>query len=333
MDSKPKKRKRRLPSPIPEIGVTLAGLLASGDTIDTPAEAGQNNLSVIVADDGEQKDVPAVIEELKIHLKKPAVAPEKIDQLIKDLGSPVYATRAKATKELKEEIGPQAQAKLQLAAKSPDREIATRAADVLKIFVPVDENERIEKVKGLLKQLANHEAEAKDAVPLLNQAIVAEKDETVLWQAMVALKYVGPAAESAVPKLEELLDHPEKSLRWSAAAVLGKIGGKAKAAVPKLIRVLEKDTSPHAREAAANALGMIGERKAIPALEKAREKDSDVDVREAATKALERIGPDIKEVAPEARGKDEGEDKWAQEIGQGALAAEASEEKPCGRNR
>jgi HEAT repeat protein len=81
-------------------------------------------------------------------------------------------------------------------------------------------------------------SDAKDAVPLLLQAVKADKDAEV---------------------------------RKAAAEALGKVGAEPKETVPVLVDRLEKDKAMPVRVAAARALGQFGSeaREAMPALKEA----------------------------------------------------------------
>lgn len=90
-------------------------------------------------------------------------------------------------------------------------------------------------------------------------------------------------------KLISALYHPEPLTAVRAAWILGQI--KEKAAVPQLIEVLSASPDPYIQEAAALALGIIGDYKAIEALSyKLLDLDSYLIVRIASAKALSMIG-------------------------------------------
>ena len=60
-------------------------------------------------------------------------------------------------------------------------------------------------------------------------------------KAVSALERIGPAAEAAVPALNEALQDDDSGVRSKAASALGRIGPAAKAAVPALIEALQDD--------------------------------------------------------------------------------------------
>ena len=90
-------------------------------------------------------------------------------------------------------------------------------------------------------------------------------------------------------KLISALRHPEPLTAVRAAWILGQI--KEKAAVPQLIEVLSSSPDPYLQEAAALALGKIGDSKAADVLaKKLSDSGSYLIVRIASAKALEIIG-------------------------------------------
>ncbi len=105
------------------------------------------------------------------------------------------------------------------------------------------------------------------------------------------------AGAGAVPRLTELLKHPDAAVRWNAGRTLGKIGEPAKSAIPGLVAQLASDPVPLVREHAAEALGDIGPAaaSAIPELAKALA-DPEWKVRRDAVRALGQMGPAAKGV-------------------------------------
>jgi HEAT repeat protein len=126
------------------------------------------------------------------------------------------------------------------------------------------------------------------------------------YNAAMAVRRIGPYAESAIPTLLEIVqrknDFPKLQggsgpdpydRRAYAALALGGIGPKAGRAVPAMIPLLA-DKSPYTRWAAAKAVGEIGE-SAKAALAAAL-RDTDDEVRFAAALSSWRIGKDPKSV-------------------------------------
>ena len=87
-----------------------------------------------------------------------------------------------------------------------------------------------------------------------------------------------------IEKLISALHHPEPETAARAAWILGE--RRERVALPELIHVLESATDGFLAEAAAEALGKIGDDQAVGALQKAS-KQGPVRVRIAAQKAME----------------------------------------------
>jgi HEAT repeats len=97
-----------------------------------------------------------------------------------------------------------------------------------------------------------------------------------------------PAAAAAdVDQVLQILSSPRERDRIEAAIILGR--NKVAKAIEPLQRTLAGDTSPRAREAAARALGLLGDRSALKALDMAAQADDDRDVRHSAQFAAESI--------------------------------------------
>jgi hypothetical protein len=98
-------------------------------------------------------------------------------------------------------------------------------------------------------------------------------------------------ARSAAPDdaehLIQLLRDPGEGTRISAAMQLGR--EKQHQAVDSLIQMLNNDTSPRARDAAARALGLIAAPSSLNALQTAAQADDDHEVRQSARFAAEVI--------------------------------------------
>lgn len=102
---------------------------------------------------------------------------------------------------------------------------------------------------------------------------------------------------SAVPVLIQLLGSREAPVRWQSADILGKIGPEATAATPQLINAT-KDSDPHVRNVAAQALGDLGvrDREVIAAL---REMLSTPEKLVAIQSLAKLGGPALESVVPE----------------------------------
>ena len=110
-------------------------------------------------------------------------------------------------------------------------------------------------------------------------------DRTLLrGYAIDAIALVGPSASAAIPPLIDLTRRGNEDLRRKAAAALGAVGRGSRDAVTPLAELLTMDDSPAVRDAAAIALGKVGE-EAVPALIRLLT-DDDVGVRYRAASAL-----------------------------------------------
>lgn len=174
--------------------------------------------------------------------------------------------------------------------------------------------------------LADLGPDAKDAVPVLVDALGDTEDGWVPRVACWALRNIGPAAKNALPRLRELLKENNNLLQMDAAramvaidpkaeearpvlrklierypgqigvkaaAALGKMEGGLATALPVLIKGLEDPGSSFARIDAATGLGELGPpaKEAVPALLRAY-RGGDETLREAAARALKRIDPE-----------------------------------------
>ncbi|MHC4789551.1 MAG: HEAT repeat domain-containing protein [Planctomycetota bacterium] len=100
----------------------------------------------------------------------------------------------------------------------------------------------------------------KAAVPALREVLGKSTDQEELVNATLALKWMGPDAEEAVPELVAALDSGSEYLRRDAAEALGGIGPSATAAVPALVGMVE-ERDEYVRREVATALWAIGARQ------------------------------------------------------------------------
>jgi len=136
------------------------------------------------------------------------------------------------------------------------------------------------------------------AVPGLVERL-KDPDRRARNRAARLLVELGVDAEAAIGALIEVMGRDEHSyIRENAAKALGWIGPAAKAAVPNLVKTLRYDRILP-RQAAAEALGLIGDAAALPALEAALNDEGDR-VRKAAAEAIERLEKGVK-AAPAAK--------------------------------
>lgn len=97
-------------------------------------------------------------------------------------------------------------------------------------------------------------------------ASLSDPDYQVRLASIYALMDMGPAAEPAVSALIIVLSDDVSDVRTAAAYALGGIGPAGASAVPALVQVLRSDEYGHARVAAAESLGRIGDTSAVPIL-------------------------------------------------------------------
>jgi hypothetical protein len=98
---------------------------------------------------------------------------------------------------------------------------------------------------------------------------------------------VNAPAGADVDQALQQLSSPRERDRMEAAIILGR--NKIAKAVDPLQRTLANDSSPRVREAAARALGLLGDPASLRALNTAAQVDDDKDVRHSARFAAESI--------------------------------------------
>jgi hypothetical protein len=105
--------------------------------------------------------------------------------------------------------------------------------------------------------------------------------------APVVARSSAPDVASDTDHLLQMLHDPGEGARVSAVMQLGR--GKVQQAVEPLTQVLNGDTSPRVRDAAARALGLIASPSSLNALQTAAQADDDREVRHSAQFAAEVI--------------------------------------------
>lgn len=95
------------------------------------------------------------------------------------------------------------------------------------------------------------------AVPRLRKKL--KHEEAAYWACLV-LAEIGPEAKDAVPEITEVLEHKDPDARLQALLALGEIGNASKTAIPEILDRLANDPFEDVRNAAAYALGKIGEK-------------------------------------------------------------------------
>ncbi len=156
----------------------------------------------------------------------------------------------------------------------------------------------IEAAPALLSRVSECEQAGKalgdlgpEAVNMVIRRWKNSKDKKKTWALMEAVATMGPAAKAAVPLYEkQLTDGIDQWFTALAARCLGKIGPPAEAATDELVGVLTSHGYADARQAAAEALGRIGQddENIRDALRKATKDKSDA-VAAEAKQALESL--------------------------------------------
>jgi len=124
-------------------------------------------------------------------------------------------------------------------------------------------------------------------------------DANIRYQTAALIAKQGPRAKFAVEELREALQDTDPLVRVKVAEALWKVERPSPSVIlPTLQRAL-KDKNPEVREAACEAIGMLGGKgkAAVPALTLAL-KDEKLPVVMAAVSALGDIGPSATEAAP-----------------------------------
>ncbi len=123
------------------------------------------------------------------------------------------------------------------------------------------------------------------AIPPLLTVLRCADDEEARIEAAQLLGFFALDA-GVVAALIDTLQDPDPTLRASAIESLGEIGQVARAATPALVEVLGRAPSPAEREAAAEALGNIGDPGGFDALLASIADDAVLEVRAAALYGL-----------------------------------------------
>jgi hypothetical protein len=98
-------------------------------------------------------------------------------------------------------------------------------------------------------------------------------------------------SQTGVDSLLQLLHQSDANVRRDAIMDLGRM--KAERAIDPVTAAMNTDANPVVRDAAARALGLIGNSRSLPALIRAAQSDNDRDVRHSAQFAIEVIRSQI----------------------------------------
>lgn len=178
-----------------------------------------------------------------------------------------------------------------LAAEEDAERIFARAtAELLEVYERGDAKLR----DRILVALRFFGPGAATAVPRLIE-IARDREARAGFQeaAVATLGGIGPAAAAAVPRLIEMVESDEANARGHGIQALGRIGPAAAAAVPLLADLLLRrarvDPDPFYASLAAGALGAIGSIEALPSLLLALSESADADPA-LAVSVVEAIG-------------------------------------------
>jgi HEAT repeat protein len=242
-------------------------------------------------------------------------AQTRIPRLIADL--PDYSQREAAIAELAK-IGEPAVEALIEALRGEDLRLYDPAAEALGKIGP----KAVEAIPALIRSIRDHEERqgrlrgeelshwrrfvtaeqallrigihTRPAVPYL-ATLAEDEDYYVRMRAMVALRQIGPDAQTAVQALVRQLFSKDETTRGLAADALGSIGRGAGDAAPALGKALSGASNNYDR--IGNALARIG-KPAVASLKTALG-DKDEWARAVAAEALGKIGPDARDAVPE----------------------------------
>jgi hypothetical protein len=234
--------------------VLTAALLAWGPAAAQPGRDGLDEQ--LLARAGVGTDGPALLAFLQKHTH-PAVDADRIRTLVRDLGAAEFATRERSSAELAK-AGRLAAAPLRQALKSPDREIALRAAKCL---------QGIEAGPGPAEQAAAVRLVARrkpaGAAAVLLAYLPCAPGDAVAEEIRAALPAVAVIDGKSAPALTQALADAVPVKRAAAAEALCRAGATEHFGA---VRPLLQDRDPEVRLRVALALVARREKAAVPAL-------------------------------------------------------------------
>lgn len=135
---------------------------------------------------------------------------------------------------------------------------------------------------------ARARAQARKETPTPAQVWIERLYGDDIEAALKAAEWLGRhGGEQALGPLHDALTHSDVRVRTAALLAFGELGDPS--AMPDLCERLAHDTGSMAREAAAQSLGRLGDRRVEAALETAAQSDAKSKVRKAALAALAQI--------------------------------------------
>jgi HEAT repeat protein len=123
-----------------------------------------------------------------------------------------------------------------------------------------------------------------------------------------AVGIIGPDAYVAIPRLRLCMRHHDAELRRRSALALGAMKARGRDGIVSLVDALVRDDSPVVRDAAGDALAMLGT-LALPELRKLMKLD-DAEAKARAALSLGKIGPPAKEALPDLDDALDDDDAW-----------------------
>jgi hypothetical protein len=231
-------------------------LVAAVARAEPPAAPDTADDEKFLAGAGVKTDGPALVEFFRARV--PAdVTPEKLADLVKQLGDDEFEVREKASIELRA-LGVRALPTLRRAAASSDAEVRRRAEDCIAATVSGATAART----GAAARVLAARKPAGAAAALVRYLPFAE-DEMAADEIVGALIAVGAPGGKVDPAVSDALTDREPTRRAAAALLLGRHGSaEQKAAVRKLLA----DADPTIRFRAAQGLLAGREKAAMPPL-------------------------------------------------------------------
>jgi HEAT repeat protein len=221
---------------------------------------GQQPLVIPAGTDGVCREpadpVSARLFALLLHQTGTEADPDKLNELVKQLGSADYERRRSASSALGT-IGRPALARLQRALKDPDLEIRRRAQDCIDVIETYrDKDAAYNAVTQLLRTRPPGTAEV--LLAYLPEADAETADE--IWQGMQA---VAVHEGKVDPAIRAALDDKRPERRALAALLVGRHGAEADRTA---VREHLTDDDAEVRLRAAQGLLAAGDKAAVPAL-------------------------------------------------------------------
>jgi HEAT repeat protein len=146
-----------------------------------------------------------------------------------------------------------------------NRVYALKLVIAISVFVSSCEQKTImPTVEVIAEESANLPTPASTLPELVRN--MSSDDMAVRLVSIYEIEKYGSQALIALPDLIDNLQVDDSDVRVASIIALGHLGSSAKEAIPDLVSILHHDSYIHASDAAATALGLIGDRAIIPDL-------------------------------------------------------------------